>query len=77
MYIKSLEEMEEIVDSFKFLYWDGWTVVQTFQSDKARTSRKGIFRRGRWYLHKRYEPTEKGWNIPEKLLAKRGKSESK
>jgi len=76
MYIKSLEEMEKIVDSFRFLYWDGWDVIQTFPSDKARTSKRGIFKNGRWYLHNRYRPGAKGWNIPDKLINKKGKSES-
>jgi hypothetical protein len=76
MYIRSLEKMEQIVSSLKFLHWDGWTVVQTFPSEKARTSRKGIFRNGRWYLQRRFEPNENGWNIPEKLVSKKCKRES-
>lgn len=76
MYIRSLEEMEKIVGSFKFLHWDGWDVIQTFPSEKARTSRRGIFRNGRWYLHNRYRPTEQGWKIPDKLVNKKGKRES-
>lgn len=76
MYIRSVEQMEKIVDSLKFLHWDGWDVIQTFQSDKARTSKAGIFKDGRWYLHKRYKPTSEGWNIPDKIVAKKGKRES-
>ena len=43
MIIKSLEQMEQIVEQRKFLHWDGWTVVQTFPSEKARTSKHGLF----------------------------------
>ena len=76
MYIRSLEQMEQIVGSVKFLHWDGWTVVQTFPSDKARTSKNGIYRKGRWYLQKRFEPGKDGWNIPDKIVSKKGKRES-
>lgn len=68
MFIRSLEEMEQIVKQRKFLHWDGWVVVQTFPSEKARTSKYGLFRNGRWYIQKRFEPNENGWNIPNKII---------
>jgi len=78
MYIKSLEEMEAIVASKKFLHWDGWTVVQTFPTDKGRTSKYGLFRNGRWFIQKKFVPTSKGWSIPEKFVLKgSGARESK
>lgn len=78
MFIKSLEQMEEIVADKKFLHWDGWTVVHTFPSERARTSKYGLLRNGRWYIQKRYELTEQGWEIPSKILpAKQVKRESK
>lgn len=78
MFVKSLEQMEDIVDSRKFLHWDGWTVVHTFPSEKARTSKHGIFRNGRWYIQKRYELTIRGWEVPSKIIpAKQAKRESK
>lgn len=68
MFIRSLEEMEQIVKQKKFLHWDSWVVVQTFPSEKGRTSKYGLFMNGRWYIQKRFEPTEKGWDIPGKLI---------
>jgi hypothetical protein len=75
MFVTSLEEMEDIVKSKKFLHWDGWTVVQTFPTDKGRTSKFGLYRNGRWFIQKRFAPGAKGWNIPEKFVgSKQGKS---
>lgn len=68
MFIRSLEQMEQIVEQRKFLHWDGWTVIQTFPSEKGRTSKHGLFMKGRWYIQKRFEPTEKGWDIPNKII---------
>ena len=77
MFITSLKEMEKIVDSKKFLHWDGWTVIQTFPTDKGRTSKFGLYRNGRWFIQKRFVPGAKGWNIPEKFVnAKQGRRES-
>lgn len=78
MIIDSLERMEEIVASRKFLQWDGWDVVQSFPSEKGRTSKFGIRKNGRWFIQKRYPITEKGWDVPSKFLSdKRDRSESK
>jgi hypothetical protein len=68
MMITSLEKMEEIVAKNKSLFWDGWTVVNSFQSDKARTSKMGVYRKGRWYIQKRFEPGKNGWNIPDNFV---------
>lgn len=78
MFITSLEEMEKIVESKKFLHWDGWVVIQTFPTDKGRTSKFGLYRNGRWFIQKRFTPGAKGWNIPEKFLGtNKGQRESK
>lgn len=77
MYITSLEEMEDIVKSKKFLHWDGWTVIQTFPTEKGRTSKFGLYRNGRWFIQKRFVLGSKGWNIPEKFVnPKQGRRES-
>jgi hypothetical protein len=78
MFITSLEEMEQIVSDRKYLHWDGWVVVQTFQSEKGRTSKFGLLRNGRWQIQRRFVPAKNGWNIPEKLLSnKKEQHESK
>jgi len=66
--IKNLEQMEEIVRANKFLYWDGWTVVNRYKSDKARTSKYGIYFKDKWYMSQRFEPNRDGWHIPERLV---------
>jgi hypothetical protein len=68
MIIKSLEKMEEIVERSKFLHWDGWTVVSSYPSKKASTSKYGAYLNGQWHLQRRFYPAEIGWEIPERFL---------
>lgn len=68
MVIKDLEQMESIVASNKSLSWDGWTVVNSYPSEKGRTSSNGKLINTRWHLQNRYEPTRSGWNIPSKFV---------
>ncbi|NDB60484.1 hypothetical protein EB001_18840 [bacterium] len=68
MIVKTLEEMEAIVSGNKGLSWDGWTVVNRYKSDKAKTSKYGVYFRGNWYISKRFEPGRDGWDIPERLV---------
>ncbi len=68
MKIKSLEEMEEIVSKNHSLFWDGWTVVNKYKSDKAKTSKYGVFINNKWYMTVRFEPNRDGWDIPERFV---------
>ena len=65
MIIKTIDEMEKFVSKNKDFFWDGWTVVRRYKSDKARTSKHGICVNGVWYVQQRFEPSADGWNIPE------------
>lgn len=67
MIIKTIEEMEKIVSSNKELFWDGWTVVKRYPSDKAKTSKQGVLIKGVWYIEQRFEATINGWEIPGKI----------
>lgn len=69
MIIKELEQMEKIVSSNKNLHWDGWTVVNRFQSDKGRTSKNGILINSKWHLQQRFVPDRNGWDIPQKFVS--------
>jgi hypothetical protein len=64
MIVKSLEVMEKIVAKNYNLHWDGWTVVETKQSDIAKTSINGMRRNGKWFVAKRFVPDRQGWDIP-------------
>lgn len=68
MLIKSLEEMEQIVEKNKSLIWDGWTVVSIQPANNAMMSKDGIKVNGKWCLQKRFEATANGWEIPDKLV---------
>lgn len=56
--------MEKIVAKNYNLHWDGWTVVETKQSDIAKTAINGIYRNGKWFLAKTFVPDRNGWDIP-------------
>ena len=68
MIVKELNEMEKIVANNKMLTWDGWTVVSSYPSEKGRTSKDGALVDSKWYMQTRYEPNEKGWDIPSKFV---------
>jgi hypothetical protein len=68
MQIKSLKQMENIVENNKFLSWDGWTVISMEKTEKARTSAQGAYVNGSWYIKKRFEPVRNGWEIPNKFV---------
>jgi hypothetical protein len=68
MIVSSLEKMEKIVEGAKYLHWDGWTVISSYPSKKASTSKYGAFLKGEWHLQRRFEVTEQGWDIPERFL---------
>lgn len=68
MLISSLETMETIVSKNKSLKWDGWDVIHFYPSDRGRTSKWGMRIGNKWFLHKRFSITEKGWDLPNKLM---------
>ena len=68
MFIKSLDEMETIVENSDVLSWDGWTVLENRTNDNGAMSKDGAFVDGKWIIQKRYDATTKGWEIPNKLM---------
>jgi hypothetical protein len=59
--------MEAIVKKNKELSWDGWDVIHSYPSEKAKTSKYGKRINNRWCIARRFEITEKGWEIPAKF----------
>jgi len=68
MLIKSLEQMEKIVNSRQDLLWDGWDVVSLKPTDSGIMSKNTIQINGSWYIQKRFALTENGWEIPSKIV---------
>lgn len=66
--ITSLETMESIVNKNKQLSWDGWTVVEIIPSEKAYSSKFGIYKNKKWQIKKEFVPSNKGWEIPDKYV---------
>lgn len=75
MNIKSLEKMEEIVKSNSNLFWDGWSVVNRYRSDKGSTSKYGAYIDGKWYMTRRFDLGRNGWTIPESFINAQTKME--
>lgn len=68
MFVRSLEEMEQIVKKNKSLVWDGWTVVELQPAKNALVSKDGIRINGKWYLQKRFDANSEGWEIPDNFV---------
>lgn len=68
MLIKSLEKMEEIVASNKDLSWDGWDVIKLKPTDNGLMLKNGIRINGKWFTQTRFNLTEQGWEIPNKIV---------
>ena len=68
MKITTLEHMESVVSKNRSLSWDGWTVINSYPSDKATTSTRGAFVNGVWHIQNRFVPSELGWEIPDKFV---------
>lgn len=68
MFITSLSEMEQIVDSRPDFDWDGWNVVRYKKNDKAQYDSNGVFRKGSWYNKIVFPLNENGWSIPDRLV---------
>ena len=66
--VNSLSMMESIVSKNKQLSWDGWTVVETFPSEKAYFSKFGIYKNNKWQMKKEFIPSNLGWEIPDKYV---------
>jgi len=70
MLIKSLEEMESIVDNNEFLSWDGWTVLEAKKSPTAWMQPNAQLVKHEWHTVNRFDANENGWDIPAKLVKK-------
>lgn len=68
MLIKSLEEMEAVVQNSDNLSWDGWTVIENKTNENGMMSKDGALVDGKWIVQKRYEVTANGWEIPNKFM---------
>jgi hypothetical protein len=72
MLIRSLETMEDLVSKNKSLVWDGWTVI-SLKPVVGRTNATNVVNiKNKWYIEQRFEVSEEGWNIPDRLLENNG-----
>lgn len=67
MLVKTLEEMDKIVESRGDLSWRGWDVVKTTKANNAIYSKDGAFENGVWVKKKVFPVTEKGWYLPNSI----------
>jgi hypothetical protein len=66
--VTSVEEMEKIVSRNRSLSWDGWTVLNTYPNPTAWRYTNGAYIKNKWHVQQRFEITETGWEIPNKLV---------
>ncbi len=71
MIVKDLQQMEDIVKNNRSLFWEGWTVVNFYNTEKGRTSKYGAIVNGKWSIVKKFHPTKNGWDIPDKIVSNR------
>lgn len=68
MIVQTVEQMEKIVLKNKNLIWKGWQVFNIQKSEKAQTSKNGMYINGNWYIAKEIELSRDGWNVPERFV---------
>lgn len=68
MLISSLETMEKIVEKNKKLGWQGWDVVFSYPSEKARTSKFGARVNDVWHMQRIFKLGSDGWHIPKDYI---------
>ena len=64
MFITSLSQMEEFVNSRSDLEWDGWDVVRYKKNNNAQFHKNGIYRNGSWYDRTVFPLNNNGWSLP-------------
>jgi hypothetical protein len=69
MNIKSLDNMEKIVKSNWTLSWRGWDVIQSFPNPAGWSKKNGAFMKNRWFVQRRFNVTESGWDLPDKIVS--------
>lgn len=68
MLIKSLDQMETIVENNRNLHWAGWDVLFLEKNNTAWLKPDGVYKDGKWYTQKKFEITTDGWEIPNKFV---------
>ena len=68
MFITSLSQMEQLVDSRPDLEWDGWDVVRYKKNNNAQFHKNGVFRKGSWYDKSVFPLNNSGWSIPNRMV---------
>jgi hypothetical protein len=66
--IKTVEQMEAIVNKFNELSWNGWDVIELKKSPSAMMHVHGAYIDGTWYIKNIFSPSENGWKLPSKYL---------
>lgn len=60
------DDAHKVVDSNRFLNWDGWDIVTRRKSPGAWMDKRGIFADGQWWLQFRYPVRSNGtWEVPD------------
>lgn len=58
----------KVVNRSNNLFWDGWTIVEFKPNQDAVTYKNAMFRKGKWGITKKFEPTRDGWMVPKRYV---------
>lgn len=70
MIVKTVTEMDTLIERNPRLSWDGWNVVHSVPDEYGEFVREGMFNKAenRWYIQRIIPPGPGGWDIPDRLL---------
>ena len=66
MLITSYDYAHRIVESNKFLTWNGWDIVEVKPNAGAQFKENGALINGVWHYTETFPVPEKGWEVPNK-----------
>jgi hypothetical protein len=68
MLVSSYDYAHKMVETNKFLSWNGWDIVEFKPNDSAEYKAEGSLQNGLWGFAKTFPLTEKGWEVPSKYV---------
>jgi hypothetical protein len=66
MLITKIEQAELIVSANKQLRWDGWDIIERYESHKGYSNKFGSYINKKWGIDTRFKLTRHGWQLPNK-----------
>ena len=69
MKILDYDQADNVVETNRSLYWDGWDIVSWVRNPNGATNIRGMFRDGSWGIAKYFRMNSNGeWAVPDKYV---------